>query len=44
MALYRIYGYLEVEVEADNEEEALEIFEEQCLDDVMSVVDIEEVE
>lgn len=43
MKLYRVYGYVEVQVEADSEEEALEIFEEQCLDDVMSVINIEEV-
>lgn len=42
MKLYRIYGYVEVEVEANSEREALEIFQEECLDEVMSAVDIEE--
>jgi len=44
MKFYRIYGYVEVQVEADSEQEALEIFETECIDEVMSVVDIEEVE
>ena len=44
MKFYRIYGYVEVQVEADSEQEALEIFEEECIDEVMSVIDIEEVE
>ena len=42
MKIYRIYGYVEVEVEADSKEEALEIFEDECIDEVMSAIDIEE--
>jgi hypothetical protein len=44
MKFYRIYGYVEVEVEANSEREALEIFQEECLDEVMSMLDIEEYE
>lgn len=43
MKVYRVYGYVEVQVEADSEEEALEIFGEN-LDEVMDVMNIEEVE
>lgn len=43
MNFYRIYGYVEVQVEAENKEEALAIFEEECVDEVLSVIDIEEV-
>lgn len=43
MKFYRIYGYVEVQVEANSEEEALEIFEDECIiDEVMSAIDIEE--
>lgn len=44
MKFYRIYGYVEVQVEAENEQEALDIFQDECIDEVMSVIDIEEVE
>ena len=42
MKFYRIYGYVEVQVEANSEEEALEIFEDECIDEIMSAIDIEE--
>ena len=44
MKIYRIYGYVEVEVEANNEQEAFEIFQDECIDEVMDNIDIEEEE
>lgn len=44
MKIYRIHGYVEVEVEANSEQEALEIFQDECIDEVMNNIDIEEEE
>ena len=44
MKIYRIYACVDVEVEADSEQEALRLFEEGYTDEVRNVIDIEEVE
>lgn len=44
MKLYRVYGYVDFQVKAENEDEALDVFEEECLFDIMDVMNVEEVE
>jgi hypothetical protein len=44
MAVYRFYGLIDVEIEADTEEEALAEFDD-CMDDIVaSSVDCELIE
>lgn len=44
MAVYRLYGLIDIEIEADTEEEALCEFND-CMDDIVaSCVDIELIE
>ena len=44
MATYRFYGIIDVEIEADTEEEALREFDD-CMDDIVaSCIDIELIE